>query len=66
MSKVVAGFSMSLDGFVADRDDSVDAVFKWYSTGGPVTEVMVGDKAVSLSREGAEYIEEGGRGAGCS
>lgn len=64
MSKVVAGFSMSLDGFVANLDDGVDAVFKWYSAGGSVTEVMVGDKAVNLSREGAEYIEEGGRGAG--
>jgi dihydrofolate reductase len=64
MSKVIAGFSMSLDGFVADLDDSPDAVFKWYSAGGTVSEVMVGGKAVNLSREGAEYIEEGGRGAG--
>jgi dihydrofolate reductase len=64
MSKVIAGFSMSLDGFVADPDDSVDTVFKWYSAVGPVAEVMVGGKAVNLSREGAEYIEEGGRGAG--
>ena len=31
MSKVIAGFSMSLDGFVADPDDGVDQVFKWYS-----------------------------------
>ena len=64
MSKVIAGFSMSLDGFVADPDDSVDTVFKWYSAVGPVAEVIVGGKAVNLSREGAEYIEEGGRGAG--
>ncbi len=28
---VVADMSMSLDGFVADRDDGVDRVFAWYS-----------------------------------
>jgi dihydrofolate reductase len=64
MSKVIAGFSMSLDGFVADPDDSVEHVFKWYAAGGTDAEVMVGGKAVQMSREGAEYIEEGGRGAG--
>jgi len=35
MSKVIAGFSMSLDGFVADPDDGVEHVFKWYSAGAP-------------------------------
>ena len=64
MSKVTAGFSMSLDGFVADSDDSVEHVFKWYSAGGTDVEVMVGDQAVNMSREGAEYIEEAGRGVG--
>jgi dihydrofolate reductase len=64
MSKVTAGFSMSLDGFVADPDDSVEHVFKWYSAGGTDVEVMVGDQAVNMSRAGAEYIEEAGRGVG--
>ena len=64
MSKVTAGFSMSLDGFVADPDDSVEHIFKWYSAGGTDTEVMVGNQAVNMSHEGAEYIEEAGRGAG--
>jgi dihydrofolate reductase len=64
MSKVIAGFSMSLDGFVADRDDGVEEVFKWYSAGGTDANVMIGDQAVAMSREGAELIEEGGRGAG--
>jgi dihydrofolate reductase len=64
MSRVIAGFSMSLDGFVADPDDSVEHVFKWYAAGGTDAEVMVGGKAVQMSREGAEYIEEGGRGSG--
>lgn len=64
MSKVIAGFSMSLDGFVADPDDGVAEVFKWYSAGGTDAEVMIGDQAAEMSREGADYIEEGGRGAG--
>jgi len=64
MSKVIAGFSMSLDGFVADPDDGVEEVFKWYSAGGTDAEVMVGDGTFAMSREGAEFIEEAGRGAG--
>ncbi|MBB4634257.1 dihydrofolate reductase family protein [Longimicrobium terrae] len=36
MSKVVAIMSMSLDGFVADRDDGVGEVFDWYFHSGDV------------------------------
>jgi dihydrofolate reductase len=64
MSKITAGFSMSLDGYVADSDDSVDLVFKWYSAGGSDAEIMVGDQLVKMSREGAQYIEDAGRGPG--
>jgi dihydrofolate reductase len=64
MSRVIAGFSMSLDGFVADPDDGVEEVFKWYSAGGTDAVVMAGDQAIAMSREGAELIEEAGRGAG--
>ena len=64
MGKVIAGFSMSLDGFVADQDDGVDQVFSWYSAAGTDTEVMVGDHAVGMTSEAAEIIEEAGRGAG--
>ena len=64
MSKVIAGFSMSLDGFVADPDDGVEEVFKWYSAGGTNAEVMVGNHAVAMNREATEFIEEAGRGAG--
>ena len=31
MSKLVAIMSMSLDGYVADRNDGVAEVFDWYS-----------------------------------
>jgi dihydrofolate reductase len=33
MSKVVAHLSMSLDGFIANPDDSVDGLFDWYGNG---------------------------------
>jgi dihydrofolate reductase len=64
MGKVVAGFSMSLDGFVADPDDGVEQVFKWYSAGGTDAEVMSGDNKFAMSPEGADSIEEVGRRAG--
>lgn len=36
MSKLVAIMSMSLDGFVADRNDGVAEVFDWYTNSGDV------------------------------
>src|SRR6516225_3205807 len=33
MGKVIAGFSMSLDGYVAAPDDSVGHIFDWYGSG---------------------------------
>jgi dihydrofolate reductase len=36
MSKVIAIMSMSLDGYVADRDDGVAEVFDWYFASGDV------------------------------
>jgi dihydrofolate reductase len=36
VSKVVALMSMSLDGFIADRDDGVSEVLDWYFTSGDV------------------------------
>lgn len=64
MSKVIAGFSMSLDGYVADANDGVEEVFKWYSTGNSDAEYTVGDATFTMSAEGAEYIREAGQAAG--
>ena len=33
MATVVSGLSMSLDGFIADRDDGVGELFGWYGNG---------------------------------
>lgn len=41
MGLAKAGFTMSLDGFIADADDGVSLLFKWYFAGD--TEFPVGD-----------------------
>jgi hypothetical protein len=45
MSKVIAIMSMSLDGYVADRNGSVAEVMGWYMTSGD-TEVQTAGAAV--------------------
>lgn len=37
MARVIADMSMSLDGFIADPDDSVDHLFGWYGNGAITT-----------------------------
>lgn len=64
MSKVTAGFSMSLDGYVADADDGVEDVFKWYSTGNTDADYTVGNTTFQMSAQGAEYIKKAGQVAG--
>jgi dihydrofolate reductase len=46
MSKVIAGFSMSLDGFIAAPDDTVPHIFDWYGNG-PVRFDWPGNDMVS-------------------
>jgi dihydrofolate reductase len=64
MTKVTAGFSMSLDGFVADAHDDPARVFKWYSSGGTSHEVEAGHQTFHMSAEGADYIKQAGQVAG--
>ena len=64
MGKVTAGFSMSLDGFVANANDGVDEVFRWYFSGTADHEVGTGDTTFTMNAEGAELIEAGGKAAG--
>lgn len=64
MSKVTAGFSMSLDGFVADEDDGVDRIFHWYGVGESTTEVPAGNAEFTMAVEAAEMIKDAGRRAG--
>src|SRR4026207_1848698 len=57
-SKVIAIMSMSLDGYVADRDDGVDEVFDWYFTSGDVEINTGGADAMTfkVSKPSAEHI----------
>jgi dihydrofolate reductase len=58
MSKVVAIMSMSLDGFVADRNDGVAEVFDWYFTSGDVAISTGGADPMTfkVSAPSAEHI----------
>jgi dihydrofolate reductase len=57
MSKIIAIMSMSLDGFVADRNDGVAEVFDWYFAGD--VEINTGgadSMTFKVSKPSAEHI----------
>ena len=58
MSKVVAIMSMSLDGYVADRNDGVAEVFDWYFNSGDVQIQTGGADAMTFKVSGpsAEHV----------
>lgn len=58
MSKVIAIMSMSLDGFVADRNDGVAEVFDWYFSSGDVEIQTGGADAMTfkVSEPSAQHI----------
>ncbi len=60
MGKVSAGFSMSLDGFVAGPDDDVQRLFAWMSLGDMGLNLSSGDTDFDLqvSSEDAENYQE--------
>jgi dihydrofolate reductase len=72
MGKVVTGFSMSLDGFVAGPNDSPenslgdggDRLFKWYFSGDANVEVPSGIRTFKMAKEGADMIREASQEAG--
>ncbi len=58
MSKMIAIMSMSLDGYVADRNDGVGEVFDWYMSSGDVEIHTGGADAMTfnVSEPSAEHI----------
>lgn len=60
MGTVAAGFSMSLDGFIAGPNDDVGRVFAWMFSGDTDIKVSTGDEDMDLkvSASSAEQIEE--------
>src|SRR4051812_25104760 len=66
MSKVVALMSMSLDGYVADRNDGVAEVFEWYMSSGDVEFHTGGSDPMTfhLSAPSAEHLRDMTSGIG--
>lgn len=60
MAAVGAGFSMSLDGFIAGPNDEIDQVFSWMFRGDTDSTATTGDEEINLkvSEEDAKAREE--------
>lgn len=59
MGKVTAGFSMSLDGFIADPQDDVYPLFQWLFNGGDTVITLPGtDMVFRTSPASASYFQE--------
>ena len=60
MGTVGAGFSMSLDGFIADENDDTQRVFQWMFMGDTDVKITIGEEEMDLkvSAEGAKQREE--------
>lgn len=65
MGTVGAGFSMSLDGYIAGPGDDVQQVFKWMFMGDTAVKVSTGDHDIDLkvSSESVEQFESPSLGA---
>ncbi len=58
MGKVVAGFSMSLDGFIAGPNDDVQRLFAWMFSGDTDLKVSIGEQEMDLklsAKDAEEY-----------
>lgn len=66
MGNVGAGFSMSLDGFIAGPNDDVQRVFAWMFQGDTDVKLSIGEKEMDLkvSAESAERFEDTSSGMG--
>jgi len=58
MVKVVSGFSMSLDGYIAGPDGDVGRLFDWYSSGDTEIKYPGGRVVVKVSPASAELIQD--------
>lgn len=65
MSKVTAELSMSLDGFIAHPDDSVDHLFDWYFNGRVEVPAAGPPWVFHTSEASARHIRDGFAKCGC-
>jgi dihydrofolate reductase len=62
MARVIGELSMSLDGFVARKDDQVGPLFDWYGNGPVETPTAFPDRwTFRTSQASADYLKEGMR-----
>lgn len=64
MAKVTANMSMSLDGFIADPDDSIDQLFGWMGNGEVEVPTAVEWATFLMSPASAEYMRDAMAGVG--
>lgn len=64
MGTVGAGFSMSLDGYIAGPNDDVQRLFAWYFNGDADQKVSSGDTDFEVSSDAAEILEGASQGTG--
>jgi dihydrofolate reductase len=57
MAKVSAQMAMSIDGFIAHEDDTIDGLFGWYFDG-PVEVQSFGGMAFKLSEPSAKFFKD--------
>lgn len=58
MGKVVTGFTMSLDGFIAGPKEDFGQLFKWFASGDTDFEFPDGKMVVKVSSASAELFQE--------
>jgi hypothetical protein len=58
MSKVIAGATVSLDGFIADEADRVGPLFDWYNNGDVPFNGGDPERVFHVSAASAAYMEE--------
>ena len=58
MGKVIAEFTMSLDGFIAGPDDDIGRIFRWYYSGDTEFPVSDGKMVFKISQASARLLHE--------
>jgi dihydrofolate reductase len=56
MTKTIAGFSMSLDGYIAGLDDDVAPLYKWFTSGDTDFTFQGADQVYEVASESAELL----------
>jgi len=62
MGAVIANMSMSLDGYVEDRDGSVPEMFAWLTPGGDTVEMPGDEREFRTDGASAEQLREAAAG----